>query len=397
MAENSHGVVNTLYRKFRLTPQQAVEEYGRDNLPPKIVDDFDKGKYDSEYWFIHAVIPQSEADEKLPPGMQYASYHVSIEDKRLVKPVSGYFTFPYAVGRYETEPGETYGRGPGVTALADIKTINKMSKMNMIAGDMAVHPPLLAGDADNMTGTKLVPGGITYGGVNAEGRPMVQPLAIGGNLPISLEMEQQRRQIINDAFLVTLFDILVQEPNMTATEALLRAQERGILLAPTLGRLQAEMIGPTIERELDILSRAGLLPDPPEELMQGGGLTLNIEYDASINRLARSEEATAIMNTLQMVMPLAQFDQSLPKIFKFPDMVRELAEINGMPVKLLHSEEEMQEIQEQEAQMQAMQAAVAAAPAVTQSVKNVADAGKAEADAAAAQAQAEGGGNAAAV
>ena len=50
-------------------------------------------------------------------------------------------------------------------------------------------------------------------------------MQFGNSLPIGMEMMEQKRQIINDALWNTLFQILVQTPNMTATEAMLRAQE----------------------------------------------------------------------------------------------------------------------------------------------------------------------------
>lgn len=392
ITENAHGFVETVYRRFRMSPQQAVEEYGRDNLPDKIKDDFDKGKYDTSYEFVHAVIPQVDAQEKLAPGMKWASYHVAVDGKQFVKKPGGYFTFPYAIGRYITEPGEVYGRGPGITVLADIKTINTMSKANLLAGELAVTPPLVAPDADLINGgVKYSPRAVNYGAMSPEGKPLLAPINITGAVPLGLELEEKRRMVINDAFLVTLFDILVREPNMTATEALLRAQERGMLLAPTLGRLQAEMIGPTIERELDIISRAGLLPPPPQELLAEGGVVLNIEYDASINRMQRSEEANSIMQTLQMSLPLAEADPAVLKVFKLPESVIELARINGVPAKLLRTMEEIAAMTQAEQQAAALQQMMAAAPAMTQSAKNVADAQKSNAEAAGMQQEQAGG------
>ena len=385
IAENSHGFIDTVYRKYTMSPQQAVAEYGEDNdaLPKKLLDDFEKGKYDTLYCFIHAVIPQYDAQEKLPPGMRWASYHVSVDEKTLVRKPSGYFSFPYAIGRYVTEPGEIYGRGPGITVLADIKTVNQMNKANLWAAEMAVTPPLLAPTADNlMGGVKFSPRAVNYGGMSMDGRPLIAPVDMGANLPFGLEAMEQKSRVIDDAYLVTLFEILVREPGMTATEALLRAQERGMLLAPILGRMQAEMISPTVERELDIISRAGLLPPPPQELLDSGGVLLNIEYDAAINRVQRSEEATAIMQTIEMVAPMAQIDPAVTKLFKFVEVGRELANINGMPAKLLNTPEDVYAMMQAEQQAQAMQQMLQAAPAMTQSVKDVAEAGKIEAEAA---------------
>ena len=77
---------------------------------------------------------------------------------------------------------------------------------------------------------------------------------------INEQKMEQRRVAIDDAFLVTLFQILVDTPRMTATEALIRAQEKGMLLTPTMGRQQSEALGPQIERELDLLMFHRILP-----------------------------------------------------------------------------------------------------------------------------------------
>ena len=385
ITENAHGFIDTVYRKYSMSPQQAMAEYGADadNLPDKLKQDFQQGKYDTSYCFIHAVIPQDDAAEKLPPGMRWASYHVCVDNKMLVRKPSGYFSFPYAIGRYITEPGEVYGRGPGITVLADIKTINQMSKANLRAAELSVTPPLVAPTLDNLSGgVKFMPGAVNYGAMSMDGKPLLAPVNLAGSVPIGLEVEEQRRQVIHNAYLVSLFEILIHEPGMTATQALLRVQERGMLLAPILGRMQAEMISPTVERELDIISRAGLLPPPPEELAESGGVVLSIEYDAAINRAQRSEEATAIMQTIEMALPMAQVDPAITKLFKFVEVGRELANINGMPAKLLNTPEEVYAMVQAEQQAQMAQAAIAAAPAMTQSVKDVAEAGKIEAEAA---------------
>jgi hypothetical protein len=81
-------------------------------------------------------------------------------------------------------------------------------------------------------------------------------------------MLAEGRAIINDSFLVTLFQILIDSPQMTATEVLQRAQEKGALLSPTMGRQQSEFLGPTIERELDVLAQQGMIPPMPAILQQ---------------------------------------------------------------------------------------------------------------------------------
>ena len=150
--------------------------------------------------------------------------------------------------------------------LPDIKMLNEMSKTVIRAAHKTVDPPLLLHD-DGVLGLSrggrpnLDPGALNVGGIDDQGRPKVLPLQTGARPDLGLELMEQRRKVINDAFLVTLFQILVEGPAMTATEVLERAKEKGALLAPTMGRQQSEALGPMIERELDILARVpGALP-----------------------------------------------------------------------------------------------------------------------------------------
>jgi hypothetical protein len=85
-------------------------------------------------------------------------------------------------------------------------------------------------------------------------------------------------------------------------------------------------------------------------------------------RFQRSEELVGIQRTLEMVMPFAQADPSIMAIFKPEEVIRLAVEINGAPISILHSEEEMEEIKKQQAE-QAQQAKMMeqlqqAAPAV---------------------------------
>ena len=154
--------------------------------------------------------------------------------------------------------------------------------------------------------------------------------------------------MINDAFLVTLFQILVDQPQMTATEALIRAQEKGQLLAPTVGRQQSEMLGPQINREFNILARQGALPELPPVLAEAGDY--EITYESPAMRMQRSEELVGIQRTIEILMPFIQTDPSVLGIFKVDDVVRLAAEINGAPTSILHTEDEMEQMRQMQAQ-----------------------------------------------
>ena len=371
-AESYAGFVDKINRKFELTARQVAQKWGYEALPEKIKTALENNP-EQTFEFIHCVKPNEEMKRgrKDYKGMPYSSYYVCLDSKQMMSE-GGYETFPYAVSRYVTAPKEIYGRSPAMTVLPDIKMINEMSKTVIRAAHKIVDPPLLLQEDGVLQAFNTRPGALNYGGVDDQGRQVVLPMQTNARVELGMDMMEQRRRVINDAFLITLFQILVEAPNMTATEAMLRAQEKGALLAPTMGRQQSEMLGPMIERELDILARANILPPMPQAMIDAGG-EIEIEYVSPLNRAQRAEEGVAILRTLEAVTPLAQFDPSVLMIFKPEEIARELAEINGVPAKILRSQEEIDQMKMQQAEAAQAQQLLEAAPVIAGSAKNLAE------------------------
>lgn len=372
VCENRHGIIDTVHRAFEYTARQAMQQFDPARLPPKVREAAEKNP-DTKFEFIHCVKPNEEMKrgDRGYRGMRFASYYICIDGKTVVEE-GGYRTFPYAVGRYITTPGETYGRGPAMLVLPDIKMLNEMKKTIMRQAHLQVSPPLLLQEDGALQAFDLRPNALNFGGVDSLGNQLVHPLNVGGDTGLGLDLIEAQQQVINDAFLVTLFQILVEQPNMTATEAMLRAQEKGALLAPTMGRQQSELLGPQIERELDILAHAGMLPEMPEELLEAGG-EVEIEYVSPLNRAQRAEDGVAIMRTLEAVAPMAQVDPSVLKVYNMREAARELGEINGVPAKILRSDDEIAAMDAIEQEQLAAQQLLEAAPIAAQTAKTIAE------------------------
>lgn len=352
IAENAAGIVDYVHRKFKLSARQAEQKFGKDKLPEKIKQACEKEPF-QKFEFIHCVKPNENirARAKDYRGMPWSSYYMSIEGRSIVSE-GGYRTMPYAVSRHVTAPSETYGRSPAMMVLPDIKMLNEMEKTTIRAAHKIVDPPLLIYGDGILSAFNARPNALNYGGVDEQGRQLVHPLKTGANLPIVMEMGEQKRKVINDAFYITLFQILVQNPQMTATEALIRAQEKGQLLAPTVGRQQTEFLGPVIDRELDIASMAGILPEMPEKLRRSGG-GVKVKYTSPLNRLRRAEDGVAIIRTIEQIRPLAEIKPEIMDTFNEDELSRELADINGVPTRVLRSREAVAALREQRMKTQA--------------------------------------------
>ena len=96
--ENVTGYIDTVYRKYKMSARQAVQEFGEDNLGEKVID-ASKQKPEKEFVFIHAVEPSIDykrATGKVSTKLPFHSCHVCQEDKMVVR-TGGYNEFPYLV------------------------------------------------------------------------------------------------------------------------------------------------------------------------------------------------------------------------------------------------------------------------------------------------------------
>ena len=345
--ENVTGKVDTLYRKYKLTARQAIEEFGEENVGEKIIE-AEKNKPDKQFNFIHAVEPTKDyerATGKSNTKLPFHSCHVCVEDKMVVR-TGGYNEFPYLVPRWSKATGEIFGRSPSYNALPDIKTLNKAVEIGLKAWAKAIDPPLLVQDDGVIGRVRMTPAGITV--VRSDGA--IKPLQIGSNWQITDMKENQLRQAIRQAYYSDQLQ-LQEGPQMTATEVQVRYELMQRLLGPTLGRFQSEFLNPLIERTFGIMFRAGaLMPEP--EIIKGS--KIDVEYVGPLARSQRMEEAVAIERLYSLAMNVVQIDPSIMDNIDHDEAIRMRAKLLGVPKTVLRGSEEVDEMREQRAEQQAM-------------------------------------------
>jgi len=343
--ENVNGKVDTLYRKYKLTARQAIEEFGEDNLGEKVTE-ASQAKPDKEFNFIHAVEPTKDYERaagKVNTKLPFHSCHVCIEDKMTVR-TGGYNEFPYLVPRWSKATGEIFGRSPSYNALPDIKTLNKAVEIGLKAWAKAIDPPLLVQDDGVIGRVRMTPAGITV--VRNDGA--IKPLQIGSNWQITDMKENQLRTAIRQAYYSDQLQ-LQEGPQMTATEVQVRYELMQRLLGPTLGRFQSEFLNPLIERVFGIMLRAKAFMPTPEMM---GNQKLDIEYVGPLARSQRMEESIAIERLYQLVMNVGQIDPSIMDNINHDEAIRMRAKLLGVPKTVLRGKDEVAEMREAKAQQQ---------------------------------------------
>jgi hypothetical protein len=347
ISENDKGRIDTIFRKFRLTARAAIQKFG-ENVSDSIVTKHRKDPYE-EVEILHAVYPRADFDPKKQDksNMPFESVYLEAGTGDELS-VSGFREFPFVVPRYLKASHEIYGRSPAMTALPDVKMLNEMSKTTIKSAQKQVDPPLLVPDDGFILPVRTIPGGLNF--YRSGTRDRIEPLNIGANTPLGLNMEEQRRDSIRNAFYVN--QLMMQSgPQMTATEVIQRNEEKMRLLGPVLGRLQSELLKPLIDRAFSLLIRKDLFGPIPEFL---SGQDIEIEYVSPLAKAQKSAELQSIMRGIEIMGQLANVAPVFDHL-NMDKLVKHLMDIVGVPQKVLKSSSELQDEREQAQQQQAQQ------------------------------------------
>jgi hypothetical protein len=333
LAEDARGVVDTVMRTYSLTAGQVWRQWGEACSPDvqKLAQDDPEARVE----LVHAVYPRLERDPASPASTDFPFACLFIETAtRTVLEESGYFELPFMCPRWAKASGEAYGRGPGLTALSDVRVLNAMSRTALMAAEKMADPPLMVPDDGFLGPVSSGPGGLSYYRAGTQDR--IEALPVRVDLAAIETMTERRRASVRRIFLA---DQLAPEPTRTtATETLVRQSEKMRILGPVLGRLQTEFLSPLIERVFNILMREGELPAWPDKLPEG---SLRVDYASPIARAQRQAESENLGLAVRYLAPLLTKGDSFNILDNFePDAIaRHAASLFDLPADYLRSVE----------------------------------------------------------
>lgn len=363
-ATDKYDIIDSFYRPYTMTARQARQKFG-DKLSPNLIRASESPTdADRSFLFVKCIHPRADYGRLGIGGVKdaaFASIHIEYESRKIVGE-SGYYEFPIIDFRWMPEPGRVYGEGPIMKALSDIQTINAMAKNELIASHQQVSPTLLVANAGVMNRPKADPGKVILGGMNAQGQRMVEPLMPNQRLDFAQAVIEAKRVALKESLYINLFAILIRNPEMSATEAMIRSNEKGELLGPAGSRFQMGLSRMN-QRELGIMSRRGVFAQnsafaPPREV-QGKKLAPSMSSPLDRYRLGKEVEGT--MQLLNTLSPLAQVDPTVVDNINGNEMTRGLADRLGVPAKFINTKEAVAQLRAQrdQANQMAQQAAVA--------------------------------------
>ena len=368
---NAKGDVDTIYYEYRETVRNLKRKWGDDNFSDSMKRMF-KDKPEHEYTIIEAIEPYQDTYPGSRSRFKFShTVVVENEDSVLNMPKrgnpKGFFEFPYAVTRFSRTSDERYGRGPGMDALPDTKSMNEEKKNFLVAGALRNAPPLQAEDNGLLRKISLKPYGVSY---RRPGSKPIEPLFPSPASRESIEFLDMIDKELIETYMINLLRI-AQADRQTATEIVERQDENFRGFSSVLARFTREGLQPVVNRTFGIMDRKGLIDDLPEELE--GIPKLRVRF---ISMIARAQKAIQSQNNTRALQASAPIIQAKPEVLDNIDgdaWLKRNWSIFGADVDLLTKPSDVKKIREQRSQQQQKIEQEASAQANAETAKTVSE------------------------
>ena len=342
LEEGPQGTVDNVYRKYKIRTEAIMRTYPDaiistelqrliDNEKTEVVELFEAVIYHTERgdYCYHVIHPKTKSElvfRKIPES-------------------------PWVVSRYMKVPGEVFGRGPLLTAIPDIKTLNKTLELVLKNASLAISGVYTAADDGvlNPSNVRIAPGSTIPVARNAG--PQGASLA-----PLPRSADFNVSQIIINDLRMNIKKILLDESlppdNMSArsaTEIVERMKELSQNLGSAFGRLITETMTPVVARVLSIMNEKGMIRLP----LRVNGLEVKITPISPLAKAQNLDDINDVMQFAQIANSLGAGGQAEIK----PEMIAKyVGDKLGIPADLRTSVEEKEQIQQQIMQMMQAQA-----------------------------------------
>ena len=344
LEEGPNGTVDNVYRKYKVRAEALPRQYPDIKLNDQL-QTLIENKPQEMVELIEAVI--------LDPERKDYCYHIIHEKTKDELVFRRMDTTPWIVARYMKIPGEVFGRGPLVSALPDVKTLNKTLELLLKNASIACAGAYTAADDGviNPSNIRITPGSIIP--VARNGGPQgasLAPLPRSGDFNVSQIVINDLRVNIKK----TLLDDTLPPDNMSArsaTEIVERMKELAQNLGAAFGRLITETMVPIITRVLFIMDEKGLIQLP----LKVNGLEVKVVPVSPLAKAQNLEEINEVMQFFQIANSLGPGGVAELK----PDAIATyIGDKLGVPSMLRTTPDEKQQIIQQSMQMFSQQAAM---------------------------------------
>lgn len=374
------GDTNIYHRNpLKLTRMNAVSMFGRNKFPTTWFKDGELKEILQEDDYIWAVYPNDDRDNTSALSIDKKFYTMCVlkgsgnsqgKKSRLVyESGRDYFPICYRSGR---ESGSPYGTSIAADCLTAALMANKLAEKSIEAAHRAVDPAKIASKtlrSSLMTAGGGRPGSTVYvDDINREG---IKTWMDRQPWPITDAQIQRLDGLIQDRMFIRFFEMLSSGDikARTAYEVSQMMAEKATLMSTIIDTLEQEVLEPGIEIFVLEETRAGRMPEPPGELLEADG-KVDIRYLGPLAQLQRSLlRGKGTIESLDLIERMMAMSQEVGWVFNWRQMAEDVTIAQGLPQKLVTSDEQQQakadeaaQLQQQAVQAQLMESAGKALP-----------------------------------
>jgi hypothetical protein len=367
--EGADGMIDTVHQKWKPTVRDLVRLFPK-SVAPKVRERLEKEPY-AEVNCRRVVMP-SEGYDSYRGGRELPIESIYIdEDNNHIMEERPLTMTPWVIPRWATVSGSQYAYSPAtVVALSDARMIQAMTLVLLDAGEKAASPPMLATKDAIRSDIDLRAGGITWVDAEYDERlgEVLRPLSVDKTgIPNGMNMSEEIRAMIGEAFYLNKLALPMQAGDMTATEVSQRVEEYIRQAAPLFEPLEDEYNGAICEQTFNILLANGAFgSEIPDSLR---GQDVQFKFVSPLRKAVEREKGARFGETMNMLAAAVQMDPGAAADVDISQALRDALEGVGAPARWIRDEEDAGEerdrINKQQQMMQMAQTAATAAPAVT--------------------------------
>ena len=323
------------YRTHKLKARLIKSTWTDASIPDAIQKMIDQESKDPEVELIEATYFDEE-DDLWRYEILYGK-----EKVRLVERESR--ESPMVAPRWMKVAGETFGRGPLIQALPDIKTLNALTKMVLQNASLAIAGAYMVADDGvvNPNTISIAPGAfVPVSRTAGPNGPTIAPIPRSGDFNVA---ELEREKLINSIQQVLFDEDLPDQSGAvrSPTEILARLQKLSRAIGSPFGRLMTEFVVPWVKRTLEIMEKAELI-----ERIEVDGTTVQVGV---LSPLAQEQNLADVQNVVRwMEIQLGTVGEKVMMLgSKVEEVPEYLADKLGVPSELRRNKSERAQLQQQ--------------------------------------------------
>lgn len=336
---DAHGRVNRVNRRFSMTAEELVMEFGRgeqgtNNLPTDVVENWKKGNNgkDGNYIVECLIEPNTKTfacgrlevlDYGISKSFKYRAIYwlrgrgssgtttSQTQEYAGILAVRGYKFNPIIAPRLDCELGGIYGRGRGHDALNACRALQALMFDELEISSNRAEPPLLASNELREEGLDLSRGAVTYTNMGEQRSDLVTPILT--NPPTSDETRQTAIEFetrIKEIFFLGEFATIDSLKNIyvgdkrTAAEINALKSENMLQLGGIVLMLEDELLDPVVSAFVQYcIASKQVKYDGQEERLAANDLMPR--YVGSLQTAQKTQELNSMDNSVNFAFTIA--------------------------------------------------------------------------------------------